>query len=176
MAEREVLSLEPIADVPEVGRWLSAMEDSRRDTLRELEGVSDDALDWEPDSRTNTIGTLLYHIALIEDDWLFDDTLGAPDHPMRRMDLFPYPDRVEGGRLSPVTEFTLQQHLDRLAMVRQILLGFFRPMSLEDFHRLRSRERYDVSPAWVIHHLLQHEAEHRSQLVWVREAWRRTIG
>lgn len=66
MPDREVLSLEPIADVPEVGRWLSTMEDARRDTLKEVEGIPDEALDWEPDRRTNTIGTLLYHVALIE--------------------------------------------------------------------------------------------------------------
>lgn len=30
--EHELLTLEPIADVPEIGRWLSAMEDRRRDT------------------------------------------------------------------------------------------------------------------------------------------------
>ena len=101
VSEREVLSLEPIGDVPEVGRWLSAMEDSRRDTLHELEGVPDDALDWEVDARTNTIGTLLYRVALVEDDWLFADTLEAPDHPRRRTDLFPYADRVEDERLSP---------------------------------------------------------------------------
>lgn len=126
MTEREVLGLAPIADVPEVGRWLSAMEDARRDTLKEVEGVPDEALDWEPDERTNTIGTLLYHVALVEDDWLFVETIESPAHPKRRTDLFPYPDRVEGDRLSPVTGFTLQ-----------------------------------------------HEAEHRSHLAWVREAWRR---
>ena len=37
--EREQLTLDPIADAPEVGRWLAAMQDARRDTLRELEGV-----------------------------------------------------------------------------------------------------------------------------------------
>lgn len=173
MAEREVLSLEPIADVPEVGRWLSAMEDARRDTLKEVEGVPDEALDWEPDVRTNTMGTLLYHVALIEDDWLFVDTLESPAHAKRRTDLFPYPDRVEGDRLAPVTGFTLAEHLERLEIVRSILLELLSPMTLEDFHRLRALERYDVSPAWVLHHLLQHEAEHRSHLAWVRDEWRR---
>jgi uncharacterized damage-inducible protein DinB len=172
LPEREILSLEPIADVPEVGRWLSALEDARRDTLKELKDVPDEALDWEPDELTNTMGTLLYHVALIEDDWLFVDALQAPDHPARRTDLFPYPDRIEGGRLSPVTGFTVAQHLDRLALVRELLLGFFRPMAAEDFHRLRRHEAYDVSPAWVLHHLLQHEAEHRSHIAWVRDAWR----
>lgn len=174
MSEREVLRLDPIADVAEVGRWLSAMEDARRDTLRELDGVPDDAIDWAPDERTNTIGTLLYHIALVEDDWLFVDVLEQPEHRERRTDLLPFPDRIEGERLTPITGFTLRQHLDRLAVVRSTLLERLRPMTAEDFHRLRSHERYDVSPAWALHHLLQHEAEHRAHIAWVRDAWTRS--
>lgn len=34
-ASRKTLALVPIADDPEVGRWLAALEDCRRDTLRE---------------------------------------------------------------------------------------------------------------------------------------------
>jgi hypothetical protein len=41
-------------------------------------------------------------------------------------------------------------------------------MTAEDFHTPRAREDYDVSPAWVLHHLLQHEAEHRSEIVRLR--------
>ncbi|HET6648564.1 MAG TPA: hypothetical protein VFH79_00215 [Candidatus Limnocylindria bacterium] len=39
-ADRERLILEPLADDPEVGRWLAALEDARRDTLAELRGVT----------------------------------------------------------------------------------------------------------------------------------------
>ncbi|HEX9374711.1 MAG TPA: DinB family protein [Actinomycetota bacterium] len=176
MAEREILSLEPLADAPEVGRWLSALEDGRRDTLRELEGVPDEALEWEVDERTNTLGTLLYHVALVEDDWLWVDVFEAPEHPKRPIHLFPFPDRIEGQRLTPVTGFTLAEHLERLAVVRSLLLEMFRPMTVEDFLRLRHGERYDVSPAWVLHHIAQHEAEHRSQIFWVRDAWRASQG
>lgn len=63
---RDVLVLEPIADDPEVGLWLAAMEDARRDTLRELETVSPEMVDWRPDRPPNSIGNLLYHIALVE--------------------------------------------------------------------------------------------------------------
>ncbi len=170
---REVLRLDPIADVPEVGRWLSAMEDARRDTLKELDGVPDDALDWAPNERTNTMGTLLYHIALVEDDWLFVDIFGQTEHREQRRDLLPFDDRVEGDRLTPVTGMTMDEHLDRLAAVRSMLLERLRPMSVEEFHRPRPSEGYDVTPAWVLHHLLQHEAEHRAHIAWVREEWRR---
>jgi uncharacterized damage-inducible protein DinB len=37
-------------------------------------------------------------------------------------------------------------------------------MDYADFRRLRHLPKYDVSPEWVLHHLLQHEAEHRGQI------------
>ena len=71
--ERKVLVLEPLADDPEVGRWLAALEDARRDTIREVSSVSPEMVDARPDPLLNSIGTLLYHIALIEASWLLDD-------------------------------------------------------------------------------------------------------
>jgi uncharacterized damage-inducible protein DinB len=172
-AEREVLTLEPMADHPEVGRWLSAMDDARRETLRELEGVSGEALDWRPAGETNTIGTLLYHIALVEADWLLVDMLGPENAPPWPAELLPYVDRDDEGMLTVIQGVTLPEHLDRLAAVREMIHHYFRPMTPEDFHSIRRRERFDVSPAWILHHLLQHEAEHRSQIVWLREAYLR---
>ena len=57
--ERKVLVLEPLADDPEVGRWLAALEDARRDTIHELSGVSAEMVDARPDPLLNSIGTLL---------------------------------------------------------------------------------------------------------------------
>jgi uncharacterized damage-inducible protein DinB len=39
------------------------------------------------------------------------------------------------------------------------------PMSLAEFRRPRQGPSYTVTPEWVIHHLTQHEAEHRGQIV-----------
>jgi len=167
---RERLTLEPIADEPEVGRWLSALEDGRHDTLRELEGVTTEMLSWNPDAPLNSIGTILYHIALIEADWLLDDIQGRA-YPDWTRKLLPYPDRDATGRLIQVDDETLAQHLDRLSRVRRFLLDELRPMTAEDFHQVRVRDRYDVSPAWVLHHLLQHEAEHRAHIAWLRDTF-----
>jgi hypothetical protein len=97
MTEREVRTLDPIADAPEVGRWLSAMEDGRRDTLRELEGVSDGFIDLRPPGSENSIGTVLYHVALIEADWLFDDIFGIPLDDSEVAAWFPEDDRDPRG-------------------------------------------------------------------------------
>jgi uncharacterized damage-inducible protein DinB len=168
MQEREVLTLAPIADAPEVGRWLSAMEDGRRDTLRELDGVPEEMIDVRPLRGENSIGSTLYHVALIEADWLFDDIFGIPLSESELSASFPFTDRDSDGQLTYVEGESLAAHLRRLAVVREVLIDHLRPMSVEDFHTPRTRERYDVSPAWVVHHLLQHESEHRAEIGWVK--------
>ena len=169
MSERELLILEPIADAPEVGRWLSALDDGRRDTIRELDEVTDAMLDEQPPGAPNSIGTLLYHIALIELDWLLVDMLFLAAGEPWPEELVPYTDR-EGGVLTVVRGETLATHLARLAAIRAMVHERVAPMSAEDFQAPRAGDSMDVSPAWVIHHLLQHEAEHRAHIAWVRDA------
>jgi uncharacterized damage-inducible protein DinB len=168
MREREKLTLEPIADDPEVGRWLSALEDCRRDTLRELEGLADSALGRRPPGSDNDVGSVLYHIALIEADWLLVDIFGEDVATSTEAALLPFTDRDAAGELTRVEGESLAQHLERLAAVRAVLLERLRSMPVTDFHRPRARPEYDVSPAWVVHHLLQHEAEHRSEIGWLK--------
>ena len=170
MTERERLVLEPIADAPEVGRWLSALDDGRTDTIRELREVTEDMLDARPPGAPNSIGTLLYHVALVELDWLIVDALGPEASVPWPEDLVPYADRDGEGTLTVVRGESLDTHLVRLAAVRALVHEHIAPMTVEDFHRPRARERFDVSPAWIVHHLLQHEAEHRAHIAWVRDA------
>ena len=178
-AGRETLALAPIADDPEVGRWLAALEDCRRDTLRELEGVTSAMVDWYPDGPLNSIGSLLYHIALIEADWVAVDILDL-DEPEVLVALLPWPDREPGSgtgterHLSRVDGQSMEEHLARLAGVRTFALERLTPMTNEEFHRIRRLEHYDVAPDWVLHHLLQHEAEHRSHIAWLRDTFPKT--
>jgi uncharacterized damage-inducible protein DinB len=168
---RRVLTLEPIADDPEVGRWLAAMQDARRDTVRELEGLTDDAINRTPTPDEDSIGTILYHVALIEADWLLVDVLGPEAAPEWPAHVFPYAARDADDHLTGVADDTLATHLDRLDVVRALLLEHLQPMPAEEFHRLRARYDYDVSAAWVIHHLLQPEAEHRAQIGAIKQAF-----
>ena len=148
---------------PEIGRWLWAFQDTRRRTLRELDGLTQTAVDWLPGDNESSIGTVLYHIALIECAWLYTEVLEQPVPPTV-LALFPYDHRDEQGRLTQVQGMTLNLHLRRLEKVRELSLEVYQQMSLLDFRRPRSLPDYDVTPEWVLHHLIQHEAEHRSQI------------
>lgn len=167
--QRLVLEDTAAAD-PVVATWLGALEDARGRTLRALEGIREEQLDWEPEGGTNTIGALLYHIAAIEADWLFADILGPESDRAWPAELFPHDVRDDEGILTAIRGSPLDGHLERLAQTRALLLENLSDFTAEDFHRVRPREDYDVSAAWVLHHLLQHEAEHRSQISALREA------
>ncbi len=170
--DRRSLTVEPIEGyAPEIARALWRMEDARRRTLRTLDGVSEEALDRSPPyDAANSIGTLLYHVAAIEADWLFSEILELEQWPDEITALFPQDVRDDEGVLVAVTGLPLAAHLDRLATVRSMLLESLRGISIDDYRRRRVLEYYDVTPEWVLHHLMQHEAEHRGQIGELRAA------
>ena len=164
---REHLQVAPLEGfVPEIGRALWMLEDTRSITGRVLEGIAPEIIDWQPPVG-NGIGTLLYHIALIEMDWLFNEVM-EEKLPGSVWENLPYPVRGDNDRLTVVQGVSLDAHFKRLDSTRSIVLDVFKQMTLADFRRARSVERYDVTPEWVIHHLIQHEAEHRGEMATIR--------
>lgn len=165
MREDQVVTALPGYE-PEVGRWLWAMQEVRRRTLTLAEGLDQAALDWRgPDGRENAIGTLLYHIALVETSWLFLDIL-EEEFPASVKRDFPFDmGSVEGG-LTPVPGVSLDEHVGRLERSRAHFLDAFLGMTLDDWRRTRSPEGvgYDVTPAWAVFHLVAHEASHAGQI------------
>lgn len=161
--ERGRLLYQPLAGyVPEVGRAVWAIEDARRRTARALAGFDPLRVDWAPPGEAS-LGTLLYHLAAIEASWLYEEALGRALPPAVAA-LLAYPVRDEPGALTVVTGETLDDHWARLVEVRRRLLAAYQTMTLEDLRRVRALPEYDVSPEWVLHHLAQHEAEHRGHI------------
>jgi uncharacterized damage-inducible protein DinB len=153
---------------PEIGRWLWALEDGRQRTRKAMEGLNPSIVDWVSDHHEHTIGTLLYHIAIVEMDWLAIEVM-ENKLPQNVWDDFPYPMR-EHNRLTNVVGMSLTEHWRRLDSVRDQLMNIYKFMSLEEFRRPRVLEEYVVTPEWVLHHLCQHEAEHRSEMAAIRTA------
>ncbi len=154
------------ATTTEIGKWLWALEDARARTKRMIEGITQPELDTLPDGLDNTIGTLLYHIALIEADYLCIDVMGYDDYLPDLKALLPLPDRSEDGHLSVVTGVALDEHLRRLDIVRQRLLELFTEMTPEAVVQPRDLPDwgYEISPEWTLYHLTQHESEHRGEI------------
>jgi len=156
--------LEPLPGYdPAVGVWLAALQEARGRTKARVRGLAPDALDRTREGLVNGTGTLLAHIAAIEMDWLFTE-ICEQEIPAAVLALLPPDVRTADGRLTPVVGLPLAEHLRRLDETRAVLLACVVDMDVADLHRVRRLERQDVTPAWVFHHLLQHEAEHRAQI------------
>lgn len=159
-ARPHLIQTPALASTAEVSVLLAALHEARRRTLGTVARIGDlDAVKVGHHSA----GTLLYHVAAIELDWLYCEVLQA-DFPIEDAEWFPYPVRDKEGHLSAVTNEPLERHLARLSWVRGLLDGTFLPMSAEDFCRPRVLEQYDVTPEWVLTHLTLHEAHHEGQL------------
>jgi uncharacterized damage-inducible protein DinB len=167
LRRKNVVELD-LSPEPAIGPWLWALQDSRQRTLEELEQVAPAMVDWLPPDNQSSIGTVLYHLTDIEADWLYVEVL-EQSLPPAVAAFFPYLTRDAQGQLTQIQGFSLEQHLERLATVRGWLLDVFQQMDLADFRRVRTLPHYDVTPEWVLHHLMQHEAEHRSQIGALRD-------
>jgi uncharacterized damage-inducible protein DinB len=159
----------------EIGRWLWGLEDTRRSTLQAVKDIPPGVIDWIPPHGDNSIGTLLYHIAAIEADWLYMEVLEQEIFPPEVTALFPYDVRDSDGRLTPIQGIGIEEHMQRLATTRALLLDAFYQMGNEDFYEVRNFEQYDVTPEWVVYHLIRHEAEHQGQIVQLRKSAERAL-
>ena len=155
------------AQEPEIGRALWRLEDTRQRTLQRLDRLDPALLDWTAPESGNSIGSILYHIAAIEADYLYADTLDQP-FPDEVIGMFPYEVREEHGRLTPMRGYDLEWYLRRLEDVRRRVLDTFRAMDMADYQRVRQLDYADITPEWMLHHLMQHEAEHRGELAALR--------
>ncbi len=155
---------------PEIARWLAAMAQIRERTISLTEDLDQQTLDWTgPEGDENSIGSLLYHIALVEVSWLYYD-IHLQNFPPSVEEDFPFP-MAEEGRITPVSGVPIAEHLERLSRSRSVFLQELKNISLEDWHTLRSppEDDYSVSPNWAVFHLLEHEAGHAAQISSLRK-------
>jgi hypothetical protein len=175
----EVLQVTPLSGYPdEIGRWLWAMQELRRSTLERALGLDQATLDWEgPDGRDNAIGSLLYHIGLVEMSWLHYDLLLLKEFPPAVKSDFPFEGWSAQTGLTRLPNVLLAEHLGRLERSRSIFLDAFRGMTVDEWRRLRTPDGDEhVTPEWVLFHLVEHEAGHAFQISAMKGRAKRFFG
>ena len=148
---------------PLVGRYLTMLAGCRAATIETIKSLRFDLLYWRRSQFDSNISDLLYHVALVEADWLYVDVLQSAI-PTELGPHLEYEDRDAQGRLVHIGTEELEASVERLERVRASLNRTFSTMDLGEFRRLRKSARREVSPEWVLCYLLQHEAEHRGQI------------
>jgi len=159
----------------DVARFLWQMDEQRRLTLDATRALAPADLEWQHAPGMNTIGMLLAHVAFTEANLAQVGLLGEPmGHPQDEIGItdtdagVPLP---PGGR-PPATLAgrPIAWFHDVLARARALTHRAARPLGDADLDVVIQRpprpdgtvRRFDR--AWVLYHLIEHEAGHRAQI------------
>ena len=169
MSERDLLLIAEIPGFsPQIGRLVSMMNYVRSTTLSAVAGLGVDELDYLHDSQSNSIGTLLSHIAAAEVGYQAATFYG------RRLDeeeAREWGAALELGERArrEIKGHELDYYVRRLEQVRGITLtelGRRTDEWLEEWASSSSGQRVNNHFKWF--HVFGHEINHRGQIRWLR--------
>ena len=159
----------------EVARFLWQMDEQRRQLLDATRGLAPADLEWQHAPGTNTIGMLLAHVAFTETNLAQVGLLAEPaGHPhdvigIREADAgLPMP--PGGSPPAVLAGRPIEWFHDVFARARALTHRAARPLGDADLDVVIQRpprpdgtvRRFDR--AWVLSHLVEHEAGHRAQI------------
>ena len=153
-----------------IGYYLSGMEEVRSQVKAVAKTIPDDLIGKPAFLGAHSIGGLVLHIGEAEWFWMQMVVLG---HELTEEDKqAPYwdvLDDVDGvARKGFTTEFCLQE-IDRIRnQTRDVLFSF----SDKDLERIitfeRKGETTEYNVRWILHRLIDHEAQHKGQILMLK--------
>ena len=153
---------------PQIARLVSMMNYTRSVTLSAVAGLGVDELDYLHDSQSNSIGTLLSHIAAAEVGYQAA-TFDARDlNAEERRQWGTAIDLGERAR-QEIRGYEMDYYLGRLEQVRATTLAELRRRDdqwLEEQTSFGSGQRVNNYFKWF--HVIGHEINHRGQIRWLR--------
>jgi uncharacterized damage-inducible protein DinB len=174
-AHPRIVTCDPVEGYsPQIGRYVAQLNEVRADLLHELDGLSVEQIDWHPDDKTESIGTLLLHLDAVEWSWIHQDIFGASDDKYPGSWAEAMPIRVG---VPQVQGRPLAAYLEQLAASRARTLEALRGFTDADLARQvgegdppRGLEPHSVlyTIDWIIWHIIEHEATHVGQVELLR--------
>lgn len=172
----------PILDIkivegcdPVVGLGLGVKSDCRRRTLGELEGLPDAWLEVEPPMGHNTIASILYHVGSTDVYWLY--TVLQQELPDDMRAIFPDDDRDEKGDLARLKVLTVNDYLEKMQIAHDRFVELYKQLSAEDYRKPRPITNWMgevdmITPERILYHVVNHDAEHRGELMYIIQHFR----
>ncbi len=156
---------------PEVGLFQRMRQELRRRFKSTIAELSPSQLAWVPEKGGNSIGSLLLHIVEAELFWVqyvcTGRELTAEQKTEYRTEIFGDPDAP------PLEEHPVEWFVEKLDESRRNVAEFCSvltdPMLDECRHFVDDEGReYEFTVRWILFHLIEHEAGHRSQILMLR--------
>ena len=152
---------------PEIGFYLSGMEEVREQVRDAVVSLSGPKLNRPAFIGSHSIGGLVLHIGEAEWWWMqcvvAGHELTFADRQMPYWDVLENPKAFEGKGYT--AEFCLQE-IEKIRSQTRTLLASFNDNALElIFSFERGGNTHEHSLRWILHHLIDHEAQHKGQIL-----------
>lgn len=152
---------------PRLSHFWSEFEKSRSDTKHAIAGLEPQDLSWKALHKSNSIGMLLLHVAVVELDWMVHDVARQKVDPRLHQELM-MEQVEESSVLYDPGEQSLEWYVSRLDETRELtrrVMGGLDETELEGWRPAdRPGVHYELQVGWILAHLIQHEAAHRGQI------------
>jgi len=163
-------TLTPVEGVPtQIGFYLAGMEEVRDQLRTAVEGLSNEQAHAKLRSDAHSIVQLILHCGEAEWWWIQCVVKGGDvDDELKATAFWDVLD--EGNEPSAAMSAASSiKEIDRISvMTRELLAGF----SDEDLDRFFVKElpnrKIDKSLRWILHHLIDHEAQHKGQILMLK--------
>jgi uncharacterized damage-inducible protein DinB len=155
---------------PGIGFYLSGMEEVRGQLREAVTGLSDEKLSRPALIGAHSIGALVMHIGEAEWWWMQCNVAGHKltdeDRKAPFWDVLDEPDSFASHGYT--AEFCLQAIAKIRDQTRELLASF----NDNDLERIFSYQRrgttHEQSLRWILHHLIDHEAQHKGQILMLK--------
>lgn len=164
-------SLSPVVGFsPAVGLALAAMEEVRGQLHRIVEGMSDEDLARLAFPGAHSIGALVLHIGEAEWWWM---TCIVQGHELTDTDRAePYWDVLVDPDAFATKNYSARFCLETIARIRGETRSFLAALDDNALEKVYSHTHGDrsleASLRWILHHLVDHEAQHKGQILMLK--------
>jgi uncharacterized damage-inducible protein DinB len=153
-----------------IGYYLSGMEEVREQLRQAVKGIADEAIVRPGFLGANPIGALVLHIGEAEWWWMQCVVSG---HELTEQDRQrPYWDVLDDPIGFEKKGYTAESCLQEIENIRNQTRDVLFSLNDKDLERICSFQRrgqlHEHSLRWILHHLIDHEAQHKGQILMLK--------
>ncbi|OGC86285.1 MAG: hypothetical protein A2142_06460 [candidate division Zixibacteria bacterium RBG_16_48_11] len=147
---------------PKISLIYAMLEQDRRlvkDKVRKLQPAH---LLWRSDKKTNTVGTLLLHIAEAE-LWWMQEVIDRKPLTKKQKEEFRY-DLYGGENTKQIGKTGLDYLFSKMDKVRRKTRKILQKLSDRDLDKVHKFKNDGMTYGYILFHLIEHEASHAGQI------------
>jgi len=159
--------IEPLSGyTPTIGRLVGMLAYARQTTLRAVDGLTREQLDYLHDAQSNSVGALLAHIAAVERGYQLV-TFEEREPTAAEQEAWSGALRLGDKGRSEIRGQDLPFYLDELQRARAATLA---ALATRDDAWLETSLRIapNLNAHWAWFHVIEDEINHRGQIRWLR--------